>query len=164
MRADACARHIKQHPGQSREGPETHLRSGSPCLCTGSCWRSGGWATGGRKGRGSSWKIPPLQCIVSDATHGKGGNKVKHKMVVEVVWRWSWRRPLTGWMVGEYGASLIGLSVLKSDGGAWKNKRWENTMNSSSDFHSTTCINHDNTDWLVLGRILVNPTNKQAVL
>lgn len=30
---------------------------------------------------------------------------------------------LTGWMVGEYGASLIGLSVLvKSEEGAWKNK------------------------------------------
>lgn len=35
---------------------------------------------------------------------------------------WVWGL-LTGWIVGEQGASLIGLSVLvKSEGGAWKNK------------------------------------------
>lgn len=46
-------------------------------------------------------------------------------------------RLLTGWIVGEYGASLIGLSVLvKSEGGAWKRSNTKNTLNNCSDFHS----------------------------
>lgn len=33
------------------EGHGTHLRSGSPCLHSGSCWKSGDWAKGGRRGQ-----------------------------------------------------------------------------------------------------------------
>lgn len=32
------------------ERQRTHLRSGSPCLHTGSCWKSDDWAKGGRRG------------------------------------------------------------------------------------------------------------------
>lgn len=43
---------LKKKKVQARaEGHRAHLRSGSPCLHTGSCWKSGHWAKGGKKGQ-----------------------------------------------------------------------------------------------------------------
>lgn len=54
----------------------THLQSGSLCLNTGRCWRSGDWAKGGRRGQKVIQKKSPLKI-----TRGQGEHKVKEKQM-----------------------------------------------------------------------------------
>lgn len=60
---------------QEQKAHTSHLQSGSPCLHTGKCWRSGDWAKGGRERSKVKLKILLLKKI-----NGQGEGRRKNKV------------------------------------------------------------------------------------
>lgn len=59
---------------QEQKAHRSHLQSGSPCLHTGKCWRSGDWAKGGRERSKVKLKLLILKDI-----NGQGEGQRKNK-------------------------------------------------------------------------------------